>query len=167
MTHLQVQLQLLPCGRRCRRPRSGGSGGLGKGAPQLRRRCTGGRSCLRDARQHAHAAALAVRDELSDVEVRRGRAQQEFAEELKAQAELAREKQRLQMARRLARGEGDAHAALRSSLFLSEGGVANEASPPANVPPTAWSAAVQAAAQATGVAGERSTAPHPTRASRH
>ena len=108
---------------------------------------------LRDARQHAHAAALAkVRDELSDVEVRRGRAQQEFAEELKAQAELAREKQRLQMARRLARGEGDAHAALRSSLFLSEGGVANEASPPANVPPTAWSAAVQAAAQATGVA---------------
>jgi hypothetical protein len=104
---------------------------------------------LQETRRAAELAAITrVRDELEDVEERRGEAQRKFAEELKAQAELAKEKQRLHLANKLANDESEAHDALRRSLFIDQ--AAGTASSIA--PPPAWAAAAALGASAADAA---------------
>ena len=76
-------------------------------------------------------AAAVVRDELLQVEKRRAVANEGFQAEMTVEAALARERQRVQLARALEREEARAHEQLRKTLLGTGGGAAAAPAPPA------------------------------------
>jgi len=111
-------------------------------------------------------AATAVRDELLQVEKRRAVANEGFQAEMTVEAALARERQRVQLARTLEREEARAHEQLRRALLGTGGAAAVSTAPPATsaLPSNAadWAGALPAmlaAAAATWPTSQTATWP--------
>ena len=111
-------------------------------------------------------AATAVRDELLQVEKRRAVANEGFQAEMTVEAALARERQRVQLARTLEREEARAHEQLRRALLGTGGAAAASTAPPATsaLPSNAadWAGALPAmlaAAAATWPTSQTATWP--------
>ena len=111
-------------------------------------------------------AATAVRDELLQVEKRRAVANEGFQAEMTVEAALARERQRVQLARTLEREEARAHEQLRKVLLGTGGAAAASTAPPATsaLPSNAadWAGALPAmlaAAAATWPTSQTATWP--------
>ena len=115
---------------------------------------------LRERREWAQKDALkAVQKQLAAVESKRAATQEAFAAELQGQATLAKEQQKLELAKRLQRDEVSTHEALRRSLFLAQPTEANAADAPGVAPMAPVEALVQSALKSAPASAPPPSAP--------
>ena len=107
----------------------------------------------------AEGRAQGRQKQLAAVESKRAATQEAFAAELQGQATLAKEQQKLELAKRLQRDEVSTHEALRRSLFLAQPTEANAADAPGVAPMAPVEALVQSALKSAPASAPPPSAP--------